>query len=46
MSRFSGLLASEVSDHLVDFYDDILWNLGFHRLSIDYQGKCDVVIVI
>ena len=45
MSRLYGLVETEVADDLIDFDDDVLGDLGLHRLAIDHLDKGDALVI-
>ena len=46
MSRLYGwLVESEVADDMIDFDNDVLGNLGLHRLAIDHLDEGDALVI-
>ena len=40
-----GLVKTEVADNLIDLDDDVLGDLGLHRLAIDHLDKGDALVI-
>ena len=45
MPRFIGLVEAEVADDLIDLDDDVLGDLGLHRLTIYHLNKGDALVI-
>ena len=40
-----GLVETEVADNVIDFENDVLGDLGLHRLAIDHLYEADALVI-